>query len=159
MGTADAEMLSTQRFQALSLLRNVVHLEDCHAPYNTCEPVGSYHKRFRSLLLCLLLCECQMSTAADASFSFSLGGVSLSVGGSKEVGVRKDRLPKKCFDHLGLGGLRVAGKIIINSTENMLGIYYATKCTSRCLEWNITPKVSTRLPSVSSNYTSHSTKQ
>ena len=28
MGTADAEILSTQRFQALSLLRNDVHLED-----------------------------------------------------------------------------------------------------------------------------------
>ena len=40
--------------------------------------------------------------------------------GSKEVGVRKDRLQKK-FDNLGLGCLRVAGKIIINSNENMLG--------------------------------------
>ena len=28
MGTADAEILSTQRFQTLSLLRNDVHLED-----------------------------------------------------------------------------------------------------------------------------------
>ena len=33
------------------------------------------------------------------------------------------------FDHLGLGGLRVAGKIMINSNENMLGTYYATKYT------------------------------
>ena len=39
------------------------------------------------------------------------------------VGVRKDGLQKKC-DHLGLGGLRVAGKIIINSNENMLSTYY-----------------------------------
>ena len=36
------------------------------------------------------------------------------------VGVRKDSLHTK-FDHLVLGGLRVAGKIIINSNENMLG--------------------------------------
>ena len=98
--------------------------------HNTCEPGDSYRERFRSLLLRLLLC---LSIAVDAPFSFSLGGVSLSVEGSKEVGVRKDSLQKK-FDHLGLGGLRAAGKIIINSTENMLGIYYATKCTRRCME-------------------------
>ena len=57
MGPANAEMLSTQRFQALCLLRNHVHLEDFHAPYNTCEPVNRYRKRFRSLLLSFLLCE------------------------------------------------------------------------------------------------------
>ena len=58
MGTADAEILSTQKhFQALSLLSNDVHLEDCHAPYNTCKPVNRYRKRFRSLMLCPLLCE------------------------------------------------------------------------------------------------------
>ena len=84
----------------------------------------------RSLFLCLLLC---LSIAVDAPFSFFLGGVSLSVEGSKVVGVRQDSLQKK-FDHLGLGGLRVAGKIIINSTEIMLGTYYATKCTRRCTE-------------------------
>ena len=39
------------------------------------------------------------------------------------VGVRKDSLQKK-FDHPGLGGLGVAGKIIINSNENMLSTYY-----------------------------------
>ena len=42
---------------------------------------------------------------------------------------------------------------------NMSGTYYASKCTRRCMEWNITPKVSPRLPSVSSNHTSHSIKQ
>ena len=57
MGPADAEMPSAQRFQALALLRNDVHLEDCHALCNTCEPVDSYCKRFGSLLLCLLLWE------------------------------------------------------------------------------------------------------
>ena len=57
MGTEDADILSTRRFQALCLLRNDVHLEDCHAPYNTCEPVNSYRKGFRSLMLCPLLCE------------------------------------------------------------------------------------------------------
>ena len=97
---------------------------------NTCEPGDSYRKRFRSLFLCLLLC---LSIAVDAPLSFFLGGVSLSVEGSKVVGVWKDSLQKK-FDHLGLGGLRVAGKIIINSTEIMLGKYYATKCTRRCTE-------------------------
>ena len=98
--------------------------------HNTCEPGDSYHERFKSLFLCLLLC---LSIAVDAPFSFSLGGVSLSVEGSKVVGVRKDSLQKK-FDHLSLGSLRVAGKIIINSNENMLGTYYATKCTRRCME-------------------------
>ena len=110
--------------------KKCLHLEDCHAPYDTCEPVNSYRKRFRSLFLCLLLC---LSIAVDAPFSFSLGGVSLSVEGSKVVGVRKDSLHKK-FDHLSLGRLRVAGEIIINSTENMLDTYYATKCTRRCME-------------------------
>ena len=41
---------------------------------------------------------------------------------------------------------------------NMLGTYYATKCTRRCMEWNITPKVSPRLPFISSNHTSYSIK-
>ena len=68
--------------------------------------------------------------AVDAPFSFSLGRVSVSVKGSKMVWVWIHSLQKK-FDHLGLGGLRVAGKIIINSNENMLGTY-ATKCTRRC---------------------------
>ena len=80
----------------------------------------------------LLLC---LSIAVDAPFSFSLGGVSLSVEGSKEVGVRKDSLQKK-FDHLGLGSLRVTGKIIINSNENMLGTCYATKLQDAA--WNET---------------------
>ena len=62
--------------------------------HNTCEPGDSYHERFKSLFLCLLLC---LSIAVDAPFSFSLGGVSLSVEGSKVVGVRKDSLRKK-FD-------------------------------------------------------------
>ena len=91
MGTAAvAEILSTQRFQALSLLRNDVHLDNLYAPYNTCEPVDSYRKRFRSLLLCPLLCEWHLSIVVEASFPFSLGRVSLSVEGSKVVGVRKD---------------------------------------------------------------------
>ena len=62
-------------------------------------------------------------TSVDAPFSFSLGGVSLSVERPKVAGVRTDSLQKK-FDHLGLGGLRVAGKILINSNENMLGTYF-----------------------------------
>ena len=59
MGTADAKILSPPRFQALSLLRNYVFLEDCMhlIIYNNCEPGDSYRERFRSLLLCLLLCE------------------------------------------------------------------------------------------------------
>ena len=48
---------------------------------------------------------------------------SLSLLAGEVVGVQKDSL-QKTFDHLGLGGLRVAGKIIINSNENMLGTYY-----------------------------------
>ena len=72
-----------------------------------------------------------MLIAVDAPFSFSLGRVSLSVKGSKMVWVWIHSWQKK-FDHLGLGGLRVAGKIIINSNENMLGTYYATKCPRRC---------------------------
>ena len=43
--------------------------------------------------------------------------------------------------------------------KNMLGTYYATKCTRRCMEWNITHKVSPRLPFISSNHASHSIKQ
>ena len=50
--------------------------------------------------------------SVDAPFSFFLGGVSLSVEGSKVVGVRKE-FAKEVVDHLGLGSLRVAGKIII----------------------------------------------
>lgn len=42
----------------------------------------------------------------------------------------KDKLQKK-FDNPGLGGLKVTGKIIINSNENMLGTHYATKCIRR----------------------------
>ena len=38
-------------------------------------------------------------------------------------------------------------------------IYYATKCTRCCVEWNITLKVSPHLPFISSNHTSHSIKQ
>ena len=79
------------------------------------------------------VCEVCRLLFVDPPFSFSLGGVSLSVEGSKVVGVRKDSL-LKTFDHLGLGGLRVAGKIIVNCNENMLGTYYATKCTRRCME-------------------------
>ena len=58
MGTADAEILSTQRFQTLSLLRNDVPLEDCmHLILLASQAtVIRYRKRFRSLLLCLLLC-------------------------------------------------------------------------------------------------------
>ena len=67
----------------------------------------------------------------EAPFFFS--EVSLSVEGSKVV--RKENLQKK-FDHLGLGSLRVAGKIIINSNENMSGIYYATKLQDAA--WNET---------------------
>ena len=69
--------------------------------------------------------------AVEAPFFF--GGVSLSVEGSKVV--RKDSLQKK-FDHLGLGSLRVTGKIIINSNENMLGTCYATKLQDAA--WNET---------------------
>ena len=72
--------------------------------HNTCEPGDSYRKRFRSLLLCLLLCVWRLSNAIGAPFSFYLGGISLSVERSKVVGVRKDSLQKK-FDNLGLGGL------------------------------------------------------
>ena len=79
------------------------------------------------------MCDVCRLLFVDPPFSFSLGGVSLSVEGSKVVGVRKDSL-HKTFDHLALGGLRVAGKIIFNSNENMLGTYYATKCTRRCME-------------------------
>ena len=43
--------------------------------------------------------------------------------------------------------------------KNMLGTYYAPKCTRRCMEWNITPKVSPHLSFISSNHTSHSIKQ
>ena len=43
--------------------------------------------------------------------------------------------------------------------RNMLGTYYATKYTRHCMEWNITPKVSPRLPSVSLTNTSHSIKE
>ena len=105
MGTADVEILSTQCFQTLPLLRNDVHLED-----------------FMHLIILV---------AVEAPFFFS--GVSLSVEGSKVV--RKENLQKK-FDHLGLGSLRVAGKIIINSNENMSGIYYATKLQDAA--WNET---------------------
>ena len=98
--------------------------------HNTCEPGDSYRERFRSLLLRLLLC---LSIAVDAPFSFSIGGVSFSVEEPMVVGVRKDSL-QKYFDHLGLGGLRVAGKIINNNIENTLGTCYATQCTRRCME-------------------------
>ena len=57
--------------------------------HNTCEPGDYYRKRFRSLFLCLLLC---LSIAVGAPFSFILGGISLSMEGSKVVGVRKDSL-------------------------------------------------------------------
>ena len=43
--------------------------------------------------------------------------------------------------------------------KNMLGTYYATKCTRRCMEWNITPKVSPHLPFISLNHISHSIKR
>ena len=43
--------------------------------------------------------------------------------------------------------------------KNMLGTYYSTKYTRRCMERNITPKVSPRLPFISSNHTSHLIKQ
>ena len=123
-----------------------------YAPYNTCEPGDSHCKRSRSLFLCLLLCVWRLSITVDAPFSL---GVSLSMEEPTMVGVRKDSL-QKYFDHLGLGGLKVAGKIIITSNEHILGTCYATKCTRRCIEWNITPKVSPRLshqiiPSIQSN--------
>ena len=59
MGTADAEILSSQRFRALSLLRNDIHMDDfMHLIiYKSCEPGDSYGERFRSQLLCVLLCE------------------------------------------------------------------------------------------------------
>ena len=114
--------------------------------------------RGRGLCSCLLLWMWRLSIAVDAPFSFSLGGISLLVKGLMVAEVRKDSLQKKIV-HLGLGSLRVAGKIIVNSNENMLGTHYATKCTRRCMEWNITPKVCERLPSVSSNHTSHSIKR
>ena len=57
---------------------------------------------------------------------------SLSLLAGEVVGVQKDSL-QKTFDHLGLGGLRVAGKIIINSNENMLGTYYAIKFRRRSM--------------------------
>ena len=62
-------------------------------------------------LCCCVSCVSRLSIAVDAAFSFSLSVVSLSVDGSNVVGVRKDSLQKP-FDHQGLGGLRVAGKII-----------------------------------------------
>ena len=57
----------------------------------------------------------------------------MSVEGSKVVGVRKDSLQKK-LDYLGLGGLRVAGKIVINSNENMFGTCDSTKCRRHWME-------------------------
>ena len=83
----------------------------------------------------------------------NMGGLSLSMEGSE---VWKDSLQKK-FDHLGLGGLRAAGKIIINSTENKLGTRYKMHKTPH--EANVTPTVGPRLTSVSSNHTTHSIKQ
>ena len=41
----------------------------------------------------------------------------------------------------------------------VLSTYYATKCTKCCMELNIIPKVSPRLPAISSTTTSHSIKQ
>ena len=82
MGAADAEIMSTQRFQALSLLRNDVHLEDFMHLISYCSYVSCY------------VSEC-LSIAVDAPISFSLGGVSLSVERSKVAGVRKDSLQKK----------------------------------------------------------------
>ena len=104
MGTVDVEILSTQRLQARSLIRNDVHLEYfMHLIILATGTIG---------LCCFVSCYVCLLIALDAPpASFSFGGVSL-LGGSKVVGVQKDSLQKK-VDNLGLGGLRVAGKIII----------------------------------------------
>ena len=93
IGTVDAEILSSQRFQAPSLLRNGVHLED-----------------FMHFIILV-----SQATVSGRGFRCIKGG-----WGPERV--------CKMFDHL-----RVAGKIIININENMLGTHYATKCTRRCM--------------------------
>ena len=125
MGTADAEILSTQRFQSLSLLRNDVHLEDCHAPYNTCEPVDSYRKRFRSVVVSLVM----WVTSVDCcwgSFPF-LSRRGVIVGGRIKGGWGPERRFAKEVgppgSHSNWGNN--------NSNENMFDTYYAIKCT-----WN-----------------------
>ena len=52
---------------------------------------------------------------------------------------------------------RERGKEGEREEKNMLGTYYATKCSNAA--WTKTPKVSPCLPFISSNYTRHSIKQ
>ena len=127
MGTTDAEI----RALSSALLRNDVHLEDfMHLIILASQVTATV--RGLGLYSCVSCYVC-LSIAVDAPFSFSIGGVSFSVEEPMVVGVRKDSL-QKYFDHLGLGGLRVAGKIINNNIENTLGTCYATQCTRRCME-------------------------
>ena len=56
MGTSDAEILNTVRFE--TLLRDDVHLDNFMYLIIARMPGDSYRKRFRSQFLCLLLCVC-----------------------------------------------------------------------------------------------------
>ena len=130
-----------------SLYWEMMYIGGFYPPYNTCEPDNSYCKRFRSLLLCLLLCVWCLLIAVDAPPRPPpppplppFGRVSWW---KDQRWLGSESLQKK-FDHLDLGGLRAAGKIIINSND------YAHIMLQ---------KYSPRLPSVSSYHTSHSVKQ